>query len=170
MIILKIKRRILWFLFIRIVHILFQPPRGGSGIKPNADNWWHGEILFSGKGAIADRVGEVDKPLNFSDMICFLGKEYNWSSRGFWPMIKCDFQRVGSMSSTENYFISPIVIRVNASTIKSFQTSLWVHCSLVRTAPQSSIEMSQIFPAIGKSTRLGLKIASFQSFLQTSLN
>ena len=33
------------------------------------------------------------------------------------------------MSSTENYFISPIVIRVNASTIKSFQTSLWVHCS-----------------------------------------
>ena len=51
-------------------------------------------------------------------------------------MIKCDFQRVGSMSSTENYFISPIVIRVNASTIKSFQTSLWVHCSLVRTAPK----------------------------------
>ena len=51
-------------------------------------------------------------------------------------MIKCDFQRVGSMSSTENYFISPIVIRVNALTIKSFQTSLRVHCSLVRTAPK----------------------------------
>ena len=78
-------------------------------------------------------------------------------------MIECDFQRVGSMSSTENYFISPIVIRVNASTIKSFQTSLWVHCS-----PKFHWNVAD-FPAIEKSTRKGAQDCFLPIFFANQL-
>ena len=62
MIILKIKRRILWFLVIRIVHILFQPPRGEVELSLMLTiDGMHGEILVSRKGAIATEWGEVDK-------------------------------------------------------------------------------------------------------------
>ena len=62
MINLKMKRRILWFLVIRIVHILFQPPLGGVGLSQMLTIDGMGRSWLAEKGRLPPEWGEVDKP------------------------------------------------------------------------------------------------------------